>query len=97
MSGRGPSLRSGTVRVPIARLGEALYGRIMSLFDNMKDMAEAAEKAAAERPDEVKSALTKLEEVVDEKTGGEHHDQIAQAGQKAEAFIDERSGQHPQQ
>jgi ElaB/YqjD/DUF883 family membrane-anchored ribosome-binding protein len=63
----------------------------MSLFDNMKDMAEAAQKAAAEHPDEVKSALSKLEEVVDDRTGGEHHDQIAQAAAKAEAFIDEQS------
>lgn len=83
--------------VPIAAIGRALYRRIMSLFDNMKDMAEAAEKAAAEHPDEVKSALSKLEEVVDEKTGGQHHDQIAQAREKAEAFIDEQSGKHQQQ
>ena len=68
----------------------------MGLFDEMKDMSEAAQKAAAEHPDEVKSALSKLEEVVDEKTGGAHHDQIAQAKQKAEAFIDERSGQTQQ-
>jgi ElaB/YqjD/DUF883 family membrane-anchored ribosome-binding protein len=54
-------------------------------------MTEAAEKAAADHPDEVKSALGKLEDVVDEKTGGAHHDQIAQARAKAEQFIDERS------
>jgi ElaB/YqjD/DUF883 family membrane-anchored ribosome-binding protein len=63
----------------------------MGLFDEMKDMADAAQKAAAEHPDEVKSALSKLEEVVDDKTGGQHHDQIAQAKAKAEAYIDERS------
>ncbi len=63
----------------------------MGLFDQMKDMAGAAEKAAAEHPDEVKSALGKLEDVVDEKTGGGHHDQIAQARAKAEEFIDDRA------
>jgi hypothetical protein len=47
-------------------------------------------------PDEVKSALSKLEEVVDDKTGGQHHDQIAQAKAKAEAYIDEPSTK-PQQ
>jgi len=39
----------------------------------------------------VKSALSKLEEVVDDKTGGQHHDQIAQAKAKADAYIDEQS------
>ena len=63
----------------------------MGLFDEMKDMAGAAEKAAAEHPDEVKSAVAKLGEVVDDKTGGQHHDQIAQAQAKAEAFVDEQS------
>jgi ElaB/YqjD/DUF883 family membrane-anchored ribosome-binding protein len=63
----------------------------MGLFDQMKDMAEAAEKAAAEHPDQVKSALGKLEDVVDEKTGGAHHDQVAQARAKAEQYIDEQA------
>ena len=69
----------------------------MGLFDQMKDMAEAAQDAAASHPDQVKSALNKLEEVVDDKTGGQHHDQIAQAADKAEAFIDEQSAKHQQQ
>jgi len=77
--------------VPIAPCAAAPYHWIMSLFDNMKDMAEAARKAAAEHPDQVKSALSRLEEVVDDKTGGQHHDQIAQAKAKADAYIDEQS------
>ena len=77
--------------VPIAPCAGAPYRWIMSLFDTMKDMAEAAQKTAAEHPDEVKSALSKLEEVVDDKTGGQHHDQIEQARAKADAFIDEQS------
>ena len=60
----------------------------MSLFDELKDMAGAVEKAASEHPDQVKAALAKLEGVIDEQTGGSHHDQIAKAGAKAEAYLD---------
>ncbi|GAC1441574.1 MAG: hypothetical protein NVSMB55_09760 [Mycobacteriales bacterium] len=60
----------------------------MGLFDELKDMAGAVEKAASEHPDEVKAALAKLEGVIDEQTGGSHHDQIAQAGAKAQEYID---------
>lgn len=63
----------------------------MGLFDELKGMADAAEKAAAEHPDQVKAALGKLESVVDEQTGGSHHDQIAQAGAKAAEYIDKQS------
>lgn len=66
----------------------------MGLFDELKDMAGAAEKALAEHPDQVKAALAKLEGVIDEQTGGSHHDQIAQAGAKAEQYIDKQA-QHP--
>ena len=63
----------------------------MGLFDQMKDMAGAVEKAAAEHPDQVKAALGKLEGVIDDQTGGSHHDQIAKAGAKAEAYIDKNA------
>ncbi|GAC1445825.1 MAG: hypothetical protein NVSMB55_28740 [Mycobacteriales bacterium] len=63
----------------------------MGLFDELKDMAGAAEKAAAEHPDQVKEALAKLEGIVDTQTGGAHHDQIASAAAKAEEYIDKQS------
>ena len=63
----------------------------MSLFDELKDMAGAVEKAASEHPDQVKAALAKLESVIDEQTGGSHHDQIASAGAKAEAYLDSKA------
>ncbi len=63
----------------------------MGLFDEVKDMAAAAEKAAAEHPDQVKQALGKLTDVIDEQTGGSHHDQIAKASQKAEEYIDKQA------
>ena len=67
----------------------------MGLFDEMKDMAGALEKAAAEHPDQVKAALGKLGAVVDEQTGGGHHDQIASASAKAEAYIDKNATPGP--
>lgn len=60
----------------------------MGLFDELKDMAGAVEKAASEHPDQVKAALAKLEGVIDEQTGGSYHDQIAKAGAKADAYLD---------
>lgn len=63
----------------------------MGLFDELKGLAGAAEKALSEHPDEVKAALSKLEGVIDEQTGGSHHDQIATAGAKAEQYIDEQT------
>lgn len=63
----------------------------MGLFDELKDMAGAVEKAAAEHPDQVKAALSKLEGVIDEQTGGSHHDQITEAGAKAEAYLDKNT------
>ena len=63
----------------------------MGLFDELKDMADAVEKAASEHPDQVKAALAKLEGVIDEQTGGSHHDQIAKAGAKAEAYLDSKT------
>jgi hypothetical protein len=59
----------------------------MALFDEITGMAQAAEKAAAEHPDQVKAALSNPEGVIDEQTGGSHHDQIVQAGNKAEEYI----------
>ena len=66
-------------------------GVVVGLFDELKGMTEAAEKAAAEHPDQVKSALQSLEGVVDQKTGGAHHDQIAAAADKAEEYIDKQA------
>ena len=63
----------------------------MGLFDELQDMAGKAEKVAAEHPDQVKGALSKIEGVVDEKTGGTHHDQIVAAGEKAQEFIEKPS------
>lgn len=63
----------------------------MGLFDELKGMAEAAEQVAAEHPDQVKSALQGLENVVDKQTGGTHHDQIAGAAAKAEEYIDKQA------
>ncbi len=69
----------------------------MGLFDELKGMAEAAEKAASEHPDQVKAALNGLEGVIDKQTGGTHHDQIAQAASKAEEYIDKQGKAAPQQ
>ena len=63
----------------------------MGLFDELKDMAGAVEKAASEHPDQVKAALSKLEGVIDDQTGGSHHDQIAKASAKANDYIDKNS------
>ena len=63
----------------------------MGLFDELKGMADAAENALSEHPDQVKAALAKLEDVVDNQTGGSHHDQIAAAGKKAEDYIDKQA------
>jgi hypothetical protein len=60
----------------------------VGLFDELKGLAEAAEKAAEEHPDEVKMGIGKLAEVIDQQTGGQHHDQIAKAEQKADDYID---------
>lgn len=67
----------------------------MSLFDKLKGLEAAAEKAAAEHPDQVKAALAKLEGAADAKTGGTHHDQIAKAGAKAEAYLQSRNKPKP--
>ena len=63
----------------------------MGVFDELKGMADAAEKALGEHPDQVKAALSKLEDVIDKQTGGSHHDQIAAASAKADAYIDKQS------
>ena len=63
----------------------------MGLFDEIKGLADAAEKAAAEHPDQVKAALGKLGDAIDSQTGGSHHDQIASASAKAEAYIDKNA------
>lgn len=63
----------------------------MGLFDELKGMAGAAEKALSEHPNQVKAALSKLEDVIDEQTGGSHHDQIAAAGARAEQYIDQQA------
>jgi len=63
----------------------------MGLFDELRDMAGAVEKAASEHPDQVKAALAKLEGVVDDQTGGSHHDQIAKASVKANEYIDKKA------
>lgn len=63
----------------------------MGLFDELKGLAGAAEKALQENPDQVKSALGKLAEVVDQETGGSHHDQIEKAQEKAAAYIDKQA------
>ena len=65
----------------------------MGLFDELKGMADAAEKALGEHPDQVKAALSKLEDVIDKQTGGSHHDQIAAASAKAEVYIDKQGKQ----
>jgi hypothetical protein len=65
----------------------------MGLFDELKGLADAAEKAISEHPDQIKTALAKLEDVIDEQTGGSHHDQIAAASAKADAYIDKQSKQ----
>ena len=67
----------------------------MGLFDEMKDMAGAVEKAAAEHPDQVKAALAKLEGVVDTQTGGTHHDEIAKAAAQADEYIDKNATPKP--
>ena len=63
----------------------------MGLFDEIKGLADVAEKAAAEHPDQVKAALGKLGDALDSQTGGSHHDQIVKATGKAEEYIDKRS------
>ena len=67
----------------------------MGLFDELKGMADAVEKAVSEHPDQVKAALAKLEGVIDDQTGGNHHDQIAQAAAKAEDYIDKNATPKP--
>ncbi len=63
----------------------------MGLFDELKDMTGAVEKAASEHPDQVKAALAKLEGVIDDQTGGSHHDQLAKASAKADEYIDKNA------
>jgi len=60
----------------------------MALFDQLKGLLGTAKKAAAEHPDQVKSALAKVEDAVDKQTGGTHHTQIVKAGDKAEQYLD---------
>jgi hypothetical protein len=62
-------------------------GDQMGLFDELKETAAKAEKALAEHPGQVKSAMSKVGAVVDKKTGGKHHQQIVEAEQKADEFI----------
>jgi hypothetical protein len=61
-------------------------------FDELSGFAVAAEKSAADHPDQVEAAVQKLEGVVDEKTGGRHHGQVVQAGAKAEQSIARQAG-----
>lgn len=63
----------------------------MGLFDELKGLAEAAEKAAEEHPDEVKMGIGKLAEVIDQQTGGQHHDQIEEAEQRASQYVDQHA------
>ena len=42
----------------------------MALFDQLKGLIGTAKKAAADHPDQVKSALAKVEDAVDKQTGG---------------------------
>jgi len=60
----------------------------MALIDQLKGLLGTAKKAAADHPDQVKSALAKVEDAVDKQTGGSHHDQIVKAGGKAEQYLD---------
>ncbi len=60
----------------------------MALFDQLKGLLGTAKKAAADHPDQVKSALAKVEDAVDKQTGGTHHAQIVKAGDKAEEYLD---------
>ena len=60
----------------------------MGIFDELSGLEQAAQKAAAEHPDQVKSAMDNLTKVIDDKTGGTYDSQIAQAAAKATDYID---------
>jgi hypothetical protein len=63
----------------------------MGFLDKLKKTASQVEKAVGEHPDQLKSALDKVEGVVDKKTGGKHHGQISKFADKAEDFIEKEA------
>jgi hypothetical protein len=63
----------------------------MGFLDKLKKTATQVEKAVGEHPDQLKSALGKVEGVVDKRTGGKHHGQIEKLADKAEGFIDKEA------
>jgi hypothetical protein len=58
----------------------------MGFLDDAKGLADKAKDLAEEHSDQVKSAVTKAGDLVDEKTGDKYKDQIDQ-GQK---FVDDQ-------
>lgn len=55
---------------------------------NPRDLFRKAQSLAQQRPDQVRGALDKLEDMVDKRTGGKHADKV----DKASDFIEGRLG-----
>ncbi|MBV9486955.1 MAG: antitoxin [Frankiaceae bacterium] len=68
----------------------------MGFLDKIKKTASQVEKAVGEHPDQLKSALSKVEGIVDKKTGGKHHGQISKFADKAEDYIEKEAKQADQ-
>lgn len=59
----------------------------MGFMDDAKNLAAQAQELAQAHPDQVKAALGKIEETVDDQTGHQHTDAIHNASAKAEGFL----------
>jgi MT0933-like antitoxin protein len=67
----------------------------MGLLDTLKGLFGKAQTLAEEHPDQVKSAMTKAEGLIDDKTDHKFSSQIQAGGDKAAEFLDGKTDQPP--
>lgn len=63
----------------------------MNLKDGLGRLTRKAQDLAGKHPDQVKQAIDKAENLIDQRTGHKHSDQIHSAGAKAEDFLEQGS------
>ena len=59
----------------------------MGIFDELSNLVNEGEQLAKQHPDQVKAALAKAEELIDEKTGHKYTAQLQEGAAKAAEFV----------
>ena len=62
----------------------------MGIFDEVKNLAVEGEQLAKQHPDQVKAALAKAEQAIDDQTGHKFSAQLQQGVAKADEFLQEK-------